>query len=89
MTGEFKKFDAVLTDFRDKVANASTIMRDAVQRYVDMMQLLGTAFTLYFEDMTPEEKAKMKKAFDDLASHVDTFTTPETDNVHPLRKPPA
>jgi len=68
---DFKRFDRELEDFRDAVANANLTMAGAVIRYAAMMDSIDTAFLLYWDDMPPDEQAKMLAAFEKLASTVD------------------
>lgn len=67
---DFKQFDRSLEDFRDETARASLVMGRVAQRYVAMMQALDAGFTLLYENMPVEDKAKMRAAFDELATSV-------------------
>jgi hypothetical protein len=85
----FTEFDRTLEDFRDSVAKANLTMRDSIARYVAMMSTIETAFVLYYDDMTAEEKAAMKTAFDKLVDGAQTFIEDESENnVHELKRDP-
>jgi hypothetical protein len=87
MTGpDFKTFDRSLSDFRDATAIAHETMRKAIDRYITMMDALDAAFLLYYENMTPDELAKMTAAFDKLASTVQMMRD-QPSNVYPMAAP--
>lgn len=82
---DFKRFDRSLEDFRNDVAVAATTMSKAVDRYVAMMNAIDTAFVLYYDDMSPDARAKMKAAFDKIVNTVGTVEA-ASDNVIPIKK---
>jgi hypothetical protein len=83
---DFKNFDRELVDFRDAVGLANLTMRDAIRRYITMMEALGSAFALYYADLPDAEKAQMKAAFDDLANHVAVVMEEPKSNIYPIKR---
>lgn len=83
---DFEQLDRDLADFRNAVAVASTIKSKAVARYIAMMELLDSAFLLFWEDMPEDDRARMKQAFDRLADTVRCSVTDTPDNVRPIKK---
>jgi hypothetical protein len=84
---KFKEFDRGLDDLRNDAAIANLTMRDVVQRYVAMMDALDCAFSLYYADMTVDEKIRMKASFNKLADTVLLFSKEEPpSNIQPLHK---
>jgi hypothetical protein len=81
----FQDFDRSLHDLRGDVAVANLTLRGVVPRYVAMMDVLETAFLLYYGDMTVEEQDRMKAAFDKLAGIVADTRCLTTTRVKPLR----
>ena len=82
---EFKELDRSLNDFREAVADANLVVRHSVPRYIAMMDATTAAFTLFYSDLTNQEKAEMKAAFDRLADIVSTFNNVVEDNVIPIK----
>lgn len=83
---DFKEFDRNLEDFRSDMALAHLTIREAVKRYLAMMDVLHTMFLLYYEDMSPDEQVDLLEAFTKLADTVACLTDDSDDKVVPLKE---